>query len=243
MNFKFKKLKPIAIVMIFLSLAACQTVQERNQRLVDLRKKQLSSLSEWRGQECRVQSQLTEPARARYKRLFEMQGEQPKSEYEYKWEAREARCEFLPVDKSEISKSMAELLRGVFCIMLQVHFVNSPFDGLDVERMQIHDEPMAVRIGRDELGLRLTKDKFELETAAGSRGQFYVTYQDLSGDWLPSKIIHISNKSTIQLSDFEFTSDKKFGRRALTSLVIDIGDASSEPSKFSDVQVGECRAL
>ncbi|HMN69776.1 MAG TPA: hypothetical protein PKC28_14630 [Bdellovibrionales bacterium] len=215
-------------------LAGCQTVQQRNFSLAQDRAHKLRPLSSWQSLQCRVDVELTEPARARYREMFPGESIDLPS---YVWEARESGCEIVPVMKTPVASAQQAFLLPTLCLLFQTHFVNSPFDELSVLPEDLVDAPGAVQIRTDlanaDLGMFLAKDDFHIETRTKSRGVLGAKYESQAGRWLPVQMAQTNGPMTIAVDEVEYADAR------LRSFWIFVG--TTQPLRHSRAVISECK--
>jgi hypothetical protein len=247
------------VLLSFLGLAACQTAQQKNLKFLGDRVEKLKPLSSWRSSQCAVSVGLTEPAKARFKELFPEETDQiAREDWAYTWSARETTCDIRPVDIGPAVKSQKEFLDTAFCLLLQVHYVNSPFDDLKVEPNDVvgvkrlttaggdgatyrDEEVVHIVSGNDkDLGIYLPRDRMVVETRTRSHGLLVAEYGDLEGRWLPIHLEQRRGNLIFELEDFKYAETVK-NRRMLDSFWIKLsGEKSFLQSK---VNIKNCRDL
>lgn len=247
------------VLLLFPWLAACQTAQQKNLDLLKDRVEKLRPLSSWRPSWCEVSVELTEPAKARFKEIFPNETDQiTRADWAYTWSARENTCEIRALDIGPAAKSQKEFLDTAFCMLLQVHYVNSPFDELKVEPGDIvgltrlstvggdgavyaDEEVVHIQSGTDkDLGIYLPRNRMTVETRTRSRGMFVAEYSDIGGRWLPAHLEQRRGNLVFEMQDFKYAEAVK-NRAMLESFWIKLsGDKTFLQSK---VLVKNCRDL
>lgn len=232
--------KYILFFSLLFGLVACQTPAQKRMRLLEDRVAKLRPLSTFTPQRCEVSAEFTEPAAARYR---EMYGSSPNA-LAYTWVAREGSCSVRAHDRSAASLNYQGFLETSFCLLLQTHWVNSPFDELALSEDRLKENDARVQLMTSEdpsLGLLLDWTGFTLETRTRTRGELKATYSNAAGEWLPERLEQdLPSKTKVVLTGFEW-SEKRIGkRRELSGFWISAGE--KETFKHSHVRVGECRA-
>ncbi len=229
--------------LLLLQVLGCQTAQQRDFEFASSRTTQLKPLSSWPATQCRVRVQLTEPALARYREMH------PDLVIEavnhWRWLANERGCELrsLTLENSPVLESQKALLANVFCVLLQTHYVNSPFDDIVFEPQHIHSnlETVQIRLGeRPELGLFLKRDQFRIDTVTQSRGTFGATYAEVlqRQTWLPERIEQRKDSAGITLDNLHYTGTTINGRPMLRSFTVQLGEEQTVP--HSQVVINRC---
>lgn len=247
------------LLLSFPWLAACQTAQQKNVALLKDRVEKLKPLSSWRSSYCEVSVELTEPAKARFKEIYPSEVDQiSRADWAYTWSARENMCEIRAMDIGPAAKSQKEFLETAFCLLLQVHYVNSPFDELKVEPRDIvgmtrlstaggdgatyrDEEVVHIQTGSDkDLGIYLPRDKTTIETRTRSRGLLVAEYGEVGGRWLPTHLEQRRGNLVFELQDFKYAEAVQ-NRAMLESFWIKLG--GEKTFLQSKVSVKNCRAL
>jgi hypothetical protein len=220
----------IRIVCLFLLLIAggCQTVQEKNLALIKDRSEKLKPLSTWRPTWCRLETRLTQPAIARYREMFPDETEKLTQEsWAYTWKARKTSCEVSPLQRSEMSKSHQAFLETAMCMLLQVHWVNSPFAELVAGPDDILSDGGRVHIRAStdqDLGIYLDPSAFVVETKTKSRGTLKASYHESENEWLPDRLEQRLPKSVLVVDALEYDTARVGRRRMLKSFWISVGE-------------------
>lgn len=249
----------VLVLLSFLALGACQTAQQKNLRFLADRVEKLKPLSSWRSSQCDVSVELTEPAKARFKELFPEETDQiHRDDWAYTWSARETTCDIRALDIGPAVKSQKEFLDTAFCLLLQVHYVNSPFDDLKVEPADVvgvkrlttaggdgatyrDEEIVHIVSGSDkDLGIYLPPDGVVVETRTRGHGLLVAEYGDIAGRWLPVHLEQRRGNLIFQLEDFKYAEAVE-DRRGLESFWIKFGGEKSVLQ--SKVNVKNCRDL
>ncbi len=232
--------------ILFLNLATltvgCQSASKKNIEFLSERVKQLKPLSRWAPLECELEATLTEPARARYQQMLGQ--EKPQESTRYLWRGRETVCEILaPQSKSKQTDAQKPLLESSICLLMQVHWVNSPFDELkvDLERLNKVEDQLHVPTGDDpELGIFLNKNDFTLQTRTKSRGVLFAQYQEVNGIWAPIRLEQRLAGSRIVVDEMTYAQEAKPGARPqLKSFWISVG--AEQAFKHSYVEMQGCK--
>lgn len=235
MPIKGRALLRYSLVAFLLLACGCQLAHRRAVTLVNDRREKLKSLSRWSPTTCRVRVQLTQPALEHYKRLY------PKEKktigngvWPFVWTARESSCEV----KAEAADKKADknrqailiqkgLLETALCTLLQVHFVNSPFDEMKVsgDQVSLQENWVAIRAKPDaDFGIFMPTEQFLVETRTKSRGTFKATYAPAGRDWLPSVLELRSGTTVLALSDFVYEESRDSERRRPQSVWLEVGE-------------------
>src|ERR1700722_10146363 len=118
------------LLVLVVLLPACQTMQEKNLALIRDRADKLKPLSLWKPLRCKVSTHLTQPALARYKEMFPDEKGLSEVGPDYTWRQFHSTCEITPDQHTPLTKNHQAFVETAFCLLLQVHFVHSPFDDL-----------------------------------------------------------------------------------------------------------------
>lgn len=233
-------LKVLGLVSL-LALTACQSANKKNLELVQDRAKKLIPISSWSPQLCEVEVTLSQPASARYQEMF------PKEKLEvpwtYTWKAREVACEVYGSKHSPMRDSHRTFMETAMCLLLQTHWVNSPFDELAAspESIVAKDPDVQILMGQDpELGIFLSREPFKVETRTKTRGMIRAEYTEREGTWVPARIENWRDGSTLALEEFEYDSPARPGQRpALKGFWIAVG--ADQAFRHSFVSLKSCR--
>jgi hypothetical protein len=220
-------------------LSGCQTAQQKSEALVADRASQLKHLSTYKPTWCQVETELTEPARARYENMFPTESA---SDLSFVWRARESTCELSPLKPSAIAKSQQAFLETSLCLLMQVHFVNSPFDELAMSPSDIRPvEPFAhIRAGQNpDLGIFLPRDSVTVETRTKTRGILRAEYASRNGVMLPSRLEQSLPSTQFVIEEIDY--DMSGPRPLLKSFWISIG--AEKPLRHSQAVFRDCRPL
>jgi hypothetical protein len=238
----------IAVFLFLISgfgflISGCQSPASRRMDLLKDRVVKLKPLSQFKSMSCQLSSWPTEPALARYRSMFPKETTAVSSEYT--WRAREASCEVTGRNKTGMSESERGFVESAVCLLLQVYWVNSPFDELpfEAERLDEKDGRVHLSTGPDQaLGLYLDKQKFVVETHTKSRGVLSAEYSETDGEWLPLRLAQRTASGTQIIADqFEWDQTRIGGRRLLKSFWISAGEQS--PIQHSVVRFSDCHPL
>ncbi len=220
-------------------LSACQTAQQKSEALVAQRVAQLKHLSTYKPTWCQVDTELTEPARARFEEMFPSESA---SDLTYVWRSRESACEISPMKTSAIAHGQQVFLETSLCLLMQVHFVNSPFDELAMSPSDIEavEALTHIRAGQNpDLGIFLPRDSVTVETRTKNRGILRVEYADRNGVMLPTRLEQARIGTQFVIEDIDY--DLSGPRPMLKSFWIAIG--AEKPLRHSQAIVRDCRAL
>lgn len=231
------------LVFACLALLSCQSVEQRNGDLIETRRKQLQTLSHWKSQTCTIRADLSEPAKARYDRLFANSKKKRRIDeylWKYEWRAREVKCEIKPLGKSEAERDFLNILTATVCVLLHVHWVNSPFDELDLSKMPVQDQSDWVQLGPELKGIRIAKKGVRIDTDTPARGRFSAAYEKDGGEWLPKHLEHTSHESRIVIGEMFYDGNKFGGRRPLNRFSLYVGNSETEPWMHSTVYIENC---
>jgi len=236
-----------AIAILF--MCGCQTPAQKNMSLLEDRVTKLRPLSKWTPRWCRVEARLTEPARARYEALFS--SESVPEVLSYTWKAYESRCEVTRLDSSQVSQNYKSFLETGLCLLLQTHYVNSPFDELMVlpKDLSVVEGRVQLRTSPDDgdVGLFLTPGKeFLIETKTRQRGRLMARYEakgsarDEAGPretaWLPVLLEHHSLGLVFVVDQITYDG------RMIKSLRVSVGE-EGKVIPHSDVLFEGCQKI
>lgn len=235
------------------SLGGCQTTRQKNLTLVKDRMDKLKPLSRFKPTWCRLEARLSQPVVARYKTLFPKEAAKLKSEtLNYTWKARESACEIVPLEESPMVQNHKAILETAMCVLLQTHWVNSPFDELEAKEDDIFSADKKVQIraaGAGEgLGLFLDRETFLVETRTKARGTFEAVYEAKGSEWLPKSIAQRSAQSQFIVDQIEYAEAPLGARRMIRSFWLSLaagaapdGTSSEAPIAYSQITLDDCR--
>jgi hypothetical protein len=229
-------------LLVFVVLTGCQFAQRRALGLIEDRTQKLKGLSQWQPVSCLIEARLTSPSVEHYKRLLPQEKNLDSGGWTFRWRARETTCEVTTSASGEAARTQKGLMDTALCTLLQVHWVNSPFDELKIEPEQVDLKDNLVRVrapARPELGLYLPTDRFVVETRTRARGNFQATYAWLENEWLPKRIEVRSEKTVLALDDFEYDQLKIGGRRMIKTVWLELGEDRS--LRQAQLIFSECR--
>lgn len=222
-------------LMALLFLVGCQTAARRNQALLEDRVQKLSHLSRTSSTVCRMDVELSEPAAARYREMFPKEKSLPS----YRWRFSEVRCEISPETSSPLADAQKALLDTAACLLLQVYWHNSPFDDLELKRLEGHEERVQLITSDDpSLGIFLERDRVAMETRTRRLGQLNAEYAEIGGRWLPARLEQRIEGATVAVEEFDFESNMS-GRPHLKAFTLAVGN--EQAFRHSRVSVNECR--
>lgn len=216
-------------------LISCQTLHDKDFAIVRDRVDRLEPLSKWHATQCRLTAILTEPAKARYKQMFPDEGEALEEKaWPYLWVSRESGCDIRAPSSSPMRDQHRKIIEAAFCVLLQTHYVNSPFDELKVSAENVSRRADRLQIlsgASPELGIFLDPDKFEVETRTKARGTFVADYAEHGSKdawvrerWLPERLELKTDSMTLVLDGFEYGPMALYGRTMLEGFNLSIGD-------------------
>lgn len=207
------------------------------------RVEKLKPLSTWKPAWCRVDARLTQPAIARYKEMFPDEIDKLTAEsLAYTWKARETACEITPLDSSPLTRNYASFLDTAMCVLMQVHWVNSPFDELKVGADDIgeRDGQVHIRAGEsDDLGLFVDPRTVAVETRTKGRGVLRAAYAEVDGTWLPQRLVQRTAGADFVVDTIEWSDTYVGARRMPHSLWISVGE--DKPVQHSQLVFSDCR--
>jgi len=232
------------LLLLALLFSGCQTAQQRSQQLVQQRVGELKHLSQWNPTWCQVDTRLTQPAMARYREMFPLESEVLAQEtWGYTWKSRKSTCEITPLDSSPVTRNHQGFLETSICLLLQAHYVNSPFDELDLNDIQAVGPLTQIRAGANpDLGIFLPRDSMTVETRTKSRGVLHAIYDNQNGPWLPRRLEQRHGATSVVVDEIEYDPDAgSAARPMLKSFWISVG--AEQVFRHSQVQFSGCRPL
>jgi hypothetical protein len=237
----------IFVLIAFIGLTGCQSVEEKNVELIQDRVAKLKPLTQFKPTWCRLETQLTQPALARYREMFPEEAEKiGEGTVNYTWKARKYNCEITPLDANPLTKNHQGFLDAAICTLLQVQWVNSPFEDLNIYPRDIQNEKggtihiQASMIDRD-LGVYLDQQTFKMETRTKNRGTLKAVYTQVNQEWLPQRLEQASEKVRVVVDNIEYDTVPVSGRHLIKSLWISVGDG--ETHQHTQVNFTGCRGF
>lgn len=233
----------LALATLLITSVTCQTPQQRSVRLVEDRFAKLKSLSSYRSTWCNVEARFTQPALARYQQMFPKDVEKlSDSSLRYTWTARESSCEVVPAESTPLSQNHKAFMETALCMLLQVYFVNSPFDELAILPANIESLGKVTRIktsDQSEVGIFLPHETFSVETRTKSRGVLTASYEQKAKVWLPSRLEQRRDGTLFVVDDLNYSAQSP--REKLESFWISVG--SEQSLRHTHVTFSDCREI
>ncbi len=215
-------------LFLLIFMTGCQTTAQKNLNLFTDRSEKLRPLSKWQPTWCEVETHLTQPAAARYREMFPDEAGRLNGEPRiYTWKATQNSCEIIALVDSPLTKNHRAFLETALCVLLQAHWVNSPFAGLTLTSADLvtSDERVHIRTSPEpELGIYLDPSQFTLETRTKKRGVLSATYAESFGEWRPQSLEQTTAQSKILINELEFDSLRLGSRPLLKSFWISVGE-------------------
>ena len=242
----------LSLFIVLVYMVACQSAPEKRRALVQDRIAKLSGLGSPAPMRCLILAHLTDPATARYTKLFPDDALDTRAmTFDYRVDPNS--CEVKPLEPGAVTRNYQSFLHTALCVLLQSHFVNSPFDGIeiadrDIEAENKDGERVRIRRGGGDLGLYLEPDRFDIETRTRARGIFKAAYTEQGRRWLPSRVEQIQGKSRFVIDQLQYDLPRRGGRTLLRSFDISLAEAptvesaAAPPVKQSRVELTDCRA-
>lgn len=235
-------LRTFSLIFV-IAIGGCQFAQRRATDLVNDRVQKLKPLSQWQPVWCDLEVKPTAPAIEHYKSMYPKEAETLSQEiWPYTWKAREASCEVTALLSGEAVTTQKGLLETALCTLLQVHWVNSPFDELNLtpEQIELSDNIVHIKTNSNSSrGIFMPTDQFAVETRTKSRGNFKATYVQVDQEWQPKRIENRNEKTVLALDDFEFDESRIGGRRMLKSVWLELGEETS--LRQAQIFFGKCQ--
>jgi hypothetical protein len=206
----------------------------------------LQPLMKWKSTWCRVEARLTQPAIARYQTMFPDQ--QVGEILSYTWKAQKFNCEVTPLEATPVSKNHQGFVETAMCTLLQTHWVNSPFEDLQVHPQDVtKDKDGRVHLQSSmidkELGIYLDPGPFKLETRTKARGILRAEYaENAAHKWLPTRLEQVTPKSRLVVDSIEYDSALLNGRHLIKSLWISVGD-QEEVRQHTQLNFYDCQGF
>ncbi len=229
------------LALVALLLAGCAGAQKKNLQVVQDRVLKLKPLSSWSPKLCKLDVTLSEPAKARYKELFPK--EKLAEPWEYTWKAREVACEVYGSARTPMRDSHKSLMESALCLLMQTHWVNSPFDELKVgpEAIVENGDRVQIKLNEDpELGIFMERKAFVVETHTRARGWMRAEYADRDGSFVPARLEAHGPDSLLAIEEMTYElAQIPRARPLLKSFWISIGVGNA--LKHSLVEVRECK--
>jgi hypothetical protein len=230
--------RSVALVLCAFWLSACQTTQSKNLALIQDRAAKLKPLSNWSPVLCKAEVTLSQPAAARYKEMYPK--EKLEEPWEYTWKAREVACEVYGSKHSPMRDSHKTFMETAMCLLLQTHWVNSPFDELaaDTDSVVSQDPYVQIKMGEDPaLGIFLGRQNFTVETRTKTRGTILAEYAEREGAYVLHRIENRVDSSVLAIEEPEYESGPR--RPVLKGFWISVG--AEQPFRHSFVSIKECK--
>ncbi|MGZ3723268.1 MAG: hypothetical protein ACXVA9_10075 [Bdellovibrionales bacterium] len=238
----FKKVIFISVVF----LVACQTVKEKNIETIRDRTAKLQALAKWKPTWCTLETHLTQPALARYKEMFPEEADKlSDGSLNYTWKARSYTCEITPLESSPLTKNHVGFLETALCVLLQTHWVNSPFEQLEMIPRDIDNEKdgtihIQSSMIDKALGVYLDPVNFKMETRTKGHGILKVLYTESANhEWLPSRLEQVTPKARLLVDSIEYDTAVVGRRHLIKSMWISVGDA--EVFQHTQVSFSGCQ--
>jgi hypothetical protein len=127
------------------------------------------------------------------------------------------------------------------CVLMQVHWVNSPFDELKVGPDDIGERDGRVHIragGSEDLGLFVDPETVAVETRTKGRGVLRAAYTPVDGAWLPQKLVQRTAETDFVVDAIEWSDTYVGTRRMPSSLWISVGE--DKPVRHSQLVFNDC---
>jgi len=236
-----------AIVFLILGLLiGCQSAKEKNMDVIRDRSDKLKPLADFKPTWCRLETHLTQPALARYREMYPEDVEKLNDGVlNYTWKARKYSCEITALEQTPLTKNHQAFLESAICMLLQVHWVNSPFEQLQIyPRDIIAQKDGTIHLQgsmlEPELGVYLDPLTFKMETRTKGRGVLKAVFTENEHDWLPQHLEQLTAKSQLTVDGIEYDAKPTNGRRMIKSLWISVGDA--QPYQHTQVDFVGCRS-
>jgi hypothetical protein len=225
----FKGSMRFSLVAVFLFvLVGCQTAQERRVTLLKDRVDKLRPLAHWAPVQCRIEAHLTAPTRARYRAMFPNEKDILAAEaLVYTWHARETASHVVPSESTPLTQNYRSFLEATLDLLLQVHFVRSPFDELTVHPNDVvaADDKVFIRTS-GEYGIYLDPKEFVIETRTRSHGVLTAHYAlGEGGEYLPSSLSQDLKATRVVLDRFEWDNVPVAGRRMIKAVWLSVGES------------------
>lgn len=235
----------ILVFLAVLTVVGCRSAQQRREDLLRDRVQKLAPLTKYNPTWCQADASLTQPALARYRQLFPEEAKKLDGRpLTYTWKARESACEVTPLDKSPATLAYKAFLDSALCVLMQTHWVNSPFDEFpyaperltDTDDGKIH---LSTQDGK-EFGLFLDPAVFSVQTRTKGRGTFDAVYTLKDGQWLPERLAQrLAGGTQIVVDEIEWEAARAGRRRMVRSLQISAGE--ERPLQHSKIEFSGCR--
>lgn len=224
-------LRWIPLWLVSLLLVGCQSAQKRRLALVEQRLLALRPLSVWTPTRCEVSVEWSEPAKARYAQLFAQEVQEAAKDV-YIWNARETSCSIEAPEKTPLRLMQKSFLENAMCLLMQVHYVNSPFDELTIKAEHIHEKDKLVQIrlsDNEDLGLFLDPMNFVITTKTKARGTFIAHYAQWGAypqqrEWRPTRLEHIKGNTHFVLDEIRYGEERVGSRSMPAQMTLSVGE-------------------
>lgn len=206
---------------------------------------QLKGLEKYPSTVCEIEALPTPSALARYVQLNPKEASRlEKIEWKFKWRQTENRCEISGSTELQALKMQKGIVEAAFCLPLQVFFVNSPFDEVQIHESAISREGQLIHVASksgSQLGYYLDTGNTTVRTRTQSKGELSAHYSETEGEWLPDSIEQKTAALKISLDALTYSSQKLGTRRMLESMWISIG--SDVARRHSQIFIRNCKPM
>ncbi len=231
--------------IIFLSLCGCATQASKDFAFVQARVAQLKSLEKYPSTVCDIETRPTPTTISRYIQLNPQEANRLKGDiWSFKWRQTENRCEISGRAELKAVRMQKGIVEAAFCLPLQVFFVNSPFDEVEISPGAIRREDRLIHVSDkpgSHLGYYLDTGNTTVLTRTQSKGELSAHYAELGGEWLPDEIEQRTPGLKILLNGILYSEQRIGSRRLIESMWISIG--TEAPSRHSQILVRNCRPM
>lgn len=237
--------KKIFAAVIGLLLISCQTAQEKRIDLVRDRVQKLAPLSNWPSVRCDLTVTLTQPAVARFQQMYpDSAQELHDGTLNFTWLARENMCEVKSAEETPIYQNQKAFLQTALCLLLQVYYVNSPFDELKLspQVIEAQGEKVFIRIKPSDPSVGILVDPYQVAVTTQTRGHGHLSarYASREGAWLPEVLEQERDGTRFKVEQIIYAVDAHRSRRPPESLWLSVG--SEKPFAHSKIDFENCHA-
>lgn len=237
----------ILILMAAGGALGCQSAQQKNIEVVQKRAVSLAPLMRWTPTQCRVEARPTQPMLAMYRTIFPE--ENMTDSLTYTWRAQKFNCDIKGNEDTRAGKNFQGFVKIALCTLLQTHWVNSPFEDLQLHPRDIKQEKdgrvhIQTSMLENELGIYLDTGPFKIETKTKALGLLRADYEENSAkQWVPVRLEQVT-KSNFVVDSIEYDqSTAANGRHQIKSLWISVGDQKRPLTRHAQLSFDDCREI
>lgn len=235
----------VSTLSLIFVLGGCATQHSKDVEFVNSRVAQLRSLEKYPSLVCDIETRPTPTTISRYIQLNPNEARDLKSAtWNFKWRQTESRCEISGGSSLKALKMQKGIVEAALCLPLQVFFINSPFDEVQISPAAVNREDKLIHVSDkpgSHLGYYLDTGNMTVLTRTQSKGELSAHYAETEGEWLPDQIEQKTEALKILLDGFVYTSERIGNRRLIDSMWISIG--SNTATRHSQILVRNCQRM